>query len=58
MRKSSPVTLLLQGVPDMTDADKADVAAYPFDESKEADDLGVYGFVGEQGFNTLERRYV
>jgi hypothetical protein len=31
----------------MSDSDKADVAAFPFDESAEQEALGVLGFMGE-----------
>ena len=39
-----------------TEEDKADVAAFPFDEAAEMASLGAMGPHGEEGFTTLERR--
>ncbi|MEA2609426.1 MAG: hypothetical protein QOJ75_1669 [Chloroflexota bacterium] len=40
----------------LTDADRADFAALPFDEGAYLDHLGLPALVGEVGFSTLERR--
>ena len=41
----------------LTSEDKADLAAFPFDEEAEFQALGGALPVGEKGFTTLERRY-
>ena len=41
----------------LTSEDKADLAAFPFDEEAEFQALGGALPVGERGFTTLERRY-
>lgn len=41
----------------LTSEDKADLAAFPFDEQAEFQALGGAIPVGEKGFTTLERRY-
>lgn len=41
-----------------TEEDIADAAAYPFDEEAEMKSLGALGPHGEEGYTTLERRYV
>ncbi len=41
----------------LTSEDKADLAAFPFDEQAEFQALGGALPVGEKGFTTLERRY-
>eukprot|EP00891_Asterochloris_glomerata_P002909 jgi/Astpho2/2909/fgenesh1_pg.00050_%23_152_t len=46
------------GVNDITEADKTDQAAFPFDEAAEMKALGALGPVGESGFTTLERRWL
>jgi acetylornithine deacetylase/succinyl-diaminopimelate desuccinylase-like protein len=43
-------------VVDLTDAERAAVAALPFDEEEYRDHLGLPALVGEAGFSTLERR--
>ena len=48
--------LFCSGVNDITEADKTDQAAFPFDEAAEMKALGALGPVGEKGFTTLERR--
>jgi len=40
----------------LTSEDKADLAAFPFDEQAEFQALGGALPVGEKGFTTLERR--
>ena len=40
----------------LTDADRADLAALPFDEDVYRTELGLAALVGEVGFTTLERR--
>lgn len=40
----------------LTEAERADVAALPFDEARYMADLGIAALVGESGFTTLERR--
>lgn len=44
-------------VVDLSDAERAEFAALPFDESRLAAQLGVNGFFGEAGFSNLERRW-
>ena len=43
-------------VREMSPEDKADLAAYPFDDAKELERLGAYEWTGEEGYGTLERR--
>jgi acetylornithine deacetylase/succinyl-diaminopimelate desuccinylase-like protein len=40
----------------LTDAERTEIAALPFDEATYKADLGVSALVGEAGFTTLERR--
>ena len=47
---------LHRGVRERTEEDKADAAAFPFDEAAEMASLGAMGPHGEEGFTTLERR--
>ena len=41
---------------DITKEDKADLAAFPFNEAAEMRALGALGPHGEAGYSTLERR--
>ncbi len=47
---------LVRGVRDITAEDRADAAAFPYDEAAEMQSLGALGPHGEEGFSTLERR--
>ncbi|CAK0764903.1 hypothetical protein CVIRNUC_003205 [Coccomyxa viridis] len=47
-----------RGVRERTEEDKADAAAFPFDEAAEMASLGAMGPHGEEGFTTLERRWL
>ena len=42
----------------ITNEDKADLAAFPFNEDREFQALGAALPVGEKGYTTLERRYL
>ncbi len=44
------------GVRDITEQDRADVAAFPHDAAAELAQLGATAHTGEQGFSTLERQ--
>lgn len=44
------------GVKEPSEADRADMKAFPLDEAAERAALGVLGFMGEEGRGTLERR--
>ena len=46
----------LQGVGDITDEDKGDIAAFGHKEAEERQALGIKDWHGEAGFSTLERR--
>jgi hypothetical protein len=46
-----------RGVREITDEDRADAAAFPFDEAAEMKGLGALGPHGEAGYTTLERRH-
>ncbi|CAL5219932.1 g1864 [Coccomyxa viridis] len=47
-----------RGVQERTAEDIADAAAYPFDEEAEMKSLGALGPHGEDGYTTLERRWL
>ncbi|KAK9909549.1 hypothetical protein WJX75_003981 [Coccomyxa subellipsoidea] len=47
-----------EGVREITAEDRADAAAFPFDEAAEMESLGALGPHGEEGFSTLERRWL
>ncbi|CAL8467971.1 g7509 [Coccomyxa elongata] len=47
-----------KGVREITAEDRADAAAFPFDEEAEMQSLGALGPHGEEGFTTLERRWL
>ena len=42
----------------LTDRERKELAALPFDEAQFYADLGVTGNVGEEGFSPLERKWV
>jgi acetylornithine deacetylase/succinyl-diaminopimelate desuccinylase-like protein len=46
------------GVPDLTEAERAEIAAIPFDDAAYAAELGVPGLHGEPGHGTLERLWM
>ncbi|HEY6787355.1 MAG TPA: M20/M25/M40 family metallo-hydrolase, partial [Trebonia sp.] len=46
------------GVADLTDAERAEIAAIPFDDAAYAAELGVPGLHGEPGHSTLERLFM
>lgn len=50
--------LCCSGLQEITDEDRADVQAFPFDEESEAASLGIEAHHGEEGYSTLERRSV
>ncbi|WP_198166987.1 dipeptidase [Microbispora sp. ATCC PTA-5024] len=43
------------GIPELSDERRADIAAVPFDEDRYRDDLGLEALFGEAGHSTLER---
>lgn len=49
-------SVVARGVREITAEDRADAAAFPFDEAAEMESLGALGPHGEEGFSTLERR--
>ncbi len=49
--------VLRRGVRERTPEDRADVAAFPFDDAAEMESLGALGPHGEEGYGTLERRW-
>ncbi|GIL88968.1 hypothetical protein Vretifemale_16870, partial [Volvox reticuliferus] len=42
----------------ITDLDRRDIETYDFDPEKEAVELGLLGYVGEQGYSILEQRWL
>jgi acetylornithine deacetylase/succinyl-diaminopimelate desuccinylase-like protein len=46
------------GVADLTDAERAEIAAIPFDDTAYAAEIGVPGLYGEPGHSTLERLFM
>ncbi|KAK9908513.1 hypothetical protein WJX75_008994 [Coccomyxa subellipsoidea] len=46
------------GVRDISDEDRQDISAFPFDEDSEAASLGLKSHYGEEGYSTLERRWL
>jgi acetylornithine deacetylase/succinyl-diaminopimelate desuccinylase-like protein len=47
-----------EGVADLTDQERAEIAAVPFDDDAYAAELGVPGLYGEPGYSTLERLWM